>query len=209
MEKKKRPEIVSSLPFSIRCREEIRVKRHWISRWIVRVGVAAPPDQGDDIWRVNACCAQYSFFFSLSLFFKAARFNEERGEKGGEFIRGAACSSLCQQRQRELISFSLAEKAAQRRSKRKREPRGTNELREIHREIMQIFQSFFPLPSTSIVPRQGLSRVFFPPSPDKFALIRGMRIFLTRVSFFLFLIIFEEYIETWIFLYFQDMWRYI
>lgn len=148
-------------------------------------------------------------FFFLSLFFKAARFNEERGEKGGEFIRGAACSSLCQQRQRELISFSLAEKAAQRRSKRKREPRGTNELREIHREIMQIFQSFFPLPSTSIVPRQGLSRVFFPPSPDKFALIRGMRIFLTRVSFFLFLIIFEEYIETWIFLYFQDMWRYI
>lgn len=148
-------------------------------------------------------------FFFFSLFFKAARFNEERGEKGGEFIRGAACSSLCQQRQRELISFSLAEKAAQRRSKRKREPRGTNELREIHREIMQIFQSFFPLPSTSIVPRQGLSRVFFPPSPDKFALIRGMRIFLTRVSFFLFLIIFEEYIETWIFLYFQDIWRYI
>lgn len=149
------------------------------------------------------------FFFSLSLFFKAARFNEERGEKGGEFIRGAACSSLCQQRQRELISFSLAEKAAQRRSKRKREPRGTNELREIHREIMQIFQSFFPLPSTSIVLRRGLSRVFFPPSPDKFALIRGMRIFLTRVSFFLFLIIFKEYMESWIFLYFQDMWRYI
>lgn len=95
---------------------------------------AAPPDQGDDIWRVNACCAQYSFF-------KAARFNEERrGEKGGEFIRGAACSSLCQQRQRELISFSLAEKAAQRRSKK----RASNELKGNSSGNYVDFSIFFP-----------------------------------------------------------------
>lgn len=77
----------------------------------------------------------FFLFFSFSfLKLLVSTRREARREKGGEFIRGAACSSLCQQRQRELISFSLAEKAAQRRSKR--EPRGSNELREIHREIM-------------------------------------------------------------------------
>lgn len=63
--------------------EEIRVKRHWISRWIVRVGVRSCFSSRSRGWylaRERACCAQYSFFFFL-FFFKAARFNEERGEK--------------------------------------------------------------------------------------------------------------------------------
>lgn len=148
MKKKKKKEknipfwnrLISSIFDSMSRREgeEIRVKRHWISRWIVRVGVRSCFSSRSRGWylaRERACCAQYSLFFSFSfLKLLVSTRREARREKGGEFIRGAACSSLCQQRQRELISFSLAEKAAQRRSKR--EPRGSNELREIHREIM-------------------------------------------------------------------------
>lgn len=116
MEKKKRPEIVSSLPFSIRCREEIRVKRHWISRWIVRVGIAAPPDQGDDIWRVNACCAQYSFFFFSLSFLKLLVSTRREGwgiySRRGVFFTLPATSARIDQLfiGRESGSTSLEEK---------------------------------------------------------------------------------------------------
>lgn len=148
MKKKKRkkktfpPGIVSSPPFSIRCRGGRARRFAWNDiefpgeSFELACEAASPPDQGDDIWRVNARAAHSILFFFSFSFLKllVSTRREARREKGGEFIRGAACSSLCQQRQRELISFSLAEKAAQRRSKR--EPRGSNELREIHREIM-------------------------------------------------------------------------